>query len=105
MSTVMTAGDGNEVTENTVVVDEETGNAGIVLRFSTWAGPRALVQFPGPGSHSCWIPLENLNVAADQSWAVPVRQPHYVSLGVTDDEIARGEDYGRYDFPNLQRER
>lgn len=30
---------------------------------------------------------------------------YYVSLGVTDDEVAQGEDYGRYDFPNLRRER
>jgi hypothetical protein len=35
----------------------------------------------------------------------PPGKPHYVSLGVTDDEAARGDDYGRYDFPNLRRER
>jgi hypothetical protein len=32
--------------------------------------------------------------------ATPAK-PHYVSLGVTDDEVARGDDYGRYDFPGL----
>jgi hypothetical protein len=31
----------------------------------------------------------------------PARRPHYVSLGVTDEQVARGEDSGRYDFPNL----
>ena len=35
----------------------------------------------------------------------PPRRPYYASLGVTDDEAARGDDYGRYDFPNLRRER
>jgi hypothetical protein len=39
--------------------------------------------------------------------AGPVREeprapgPHYADLGFTDDQIARGEDFGRYDFPNL----
>lgn len=33
------------------------------------------------------------------------RAPYYVNLGVTDDEVARGDDYGRYDFPNLRRDR
>jgi hypothetical protein len=28
-------------------------------------------------------------------------RPRYASLGFTDDQVARGEDFGRYDFPNL----
>jgi hypothetical protein len=34
----------------------------------------------------------------------PAPGPYYVSLGVTDDEVARGEDFGRYDFPNLRKD-
>jgi len=29
------------------------------------------------------------------------RPPYHVDLGFTDDQVARGEDFGRYDFPNL----
>lgn len=36
-----------------------------------------------------------------RSPAEPVRRPYYANLGVTDDEVARGEDFGKYDFPNL----
>jgi hypothetical protein len=35
----------------------------------------------------------------------PAREPYYVNFGFTDDEVAQGEDFGRYDFPNLRRER
>jgi hypothetical protein len=35
---------------------------------------------------------------ADQD--TPAR-PYYVNLGVTDDQVARGGDFGCYDFPNL----
>jgi hypothetical protein len=31
----------------------------------------------------------------------PARRPRYVNLGVTDDQVADGKDFGRYDFPNL----
>lgn len=31
-------------------------------------------------------------------------RPYYADLGVTDDEVARGGDYGRYDFPNLRKD-
>lgn len=36
---------------------------------------------------------------------LPPARPYHVSLGFTDDEVARGDDYGRYDFPNLRRDR
>lgn len=29
------------------------------------------------------------------------RRPRYVNLGFTDDQVDRGDDFGRYDFPNL----
>jgi DNA N-6-adenine-methyltransferase (Dam) len=35
----------------------------------------------------------------------PAPQPYYVSFGFTDDQVARGEDFGGYDFPNLRRDR
>ena len=31
----------------------------------------------------------------------PTRRPYYADLGVTDDQAARGDDFGCYDFPNL----
>lgn len=39
--------------------------------------------------------------ADEEDLPVP-HKPHYVSFGFTDDEIARGEDFGRWDFPNLR---
>jgi hypothetical protein len=33
--------------------------------------------------------------------AAPACRPRYVNLGVTDDQVADGKDFGRYDFPNL----
>jgi hypothetical protein len=44
-------------------------------------------------AHACAQP--------DVAESPPPRRPYYVNLGVTDDQVARGDDYGRYDFPNL----
>jgi hypothetical protein len=65
--TTMTAGDGNEVTVGTVVIDEKTGDQGIIRGISGPADARvAEVEFPG--SQYDYIDAADLNVSAEQDW-------------------------------------
>ena len=58
--------DPGQITGDSIVIDERTGDAGRVLSLRTDAS--AWVRFPGPGGTDRIVDLDDLNLAEDQAW-------------------------------------
>jgi hypothetical protein len=83
-------------------VSEADGDAApaldIVLTGASARDPYLLARMAGI---TCTADVERRKTALKPVDPPAVRRPYYVNLGVTDDQVARGEDFGCYDFPNL----
>jgi hypothetical protein len=98
-------------------LDEARGHEGEILIHRFLDKPPEEAELVSVGAHALYVRLEGttevvsmhprtftLRVLPEVPVAASdalVRRPYYVNLGVTDDQVARGEDFSCYDFPNL----
>jgi hypothetical protein len=60
--------DGGEITEGTVVIDEDSGDQGIVRWISSDDPEDIIAKVEFSGGEVDYVNLEDLSVAADQGW-------------------------------------